>query len=62
MRLDSRHRYVRLGKNECGRFELAGKSVAVPFVGAAAASFVVAEVLRLAHGGPGFTDIKLSLG
>ena len=30
--------YARLGKDDCGRFELAGKSVAVPFVGAAAAS------------------------
>ncbi len=54
--------YARLGKDDCGRFELAGKSVAVPFVGAAAASLVVAETLRLLHGGPAFTDIKLSLG
>ena len=30
--------YTRLGKDECGQFELAGKSVTVPFVGAAAAT------------------------
>jgi hypothetical protein len=54
--------YARLGQDDCGRFELAGKSVAVPFVGVAAGSLVVAEVLRLLHGGPAFTDIKLSLG
>jgi hypothetical protein len=54
--------YASIGKDECGRFDLVGKSVAVPFVGATAASLVVAEVLRLAHGGPAFTDIRLSLG
>lgn len=53
--------YARLGGDECGRFELAGKSVAVPFVGAAAATLVLAEALRLLHGGPAFTDIKLAL-
>ncbi|HEY9156816.1 hypothetical protein [Candidatus Binatus sp.] len=46
---------------ECGRVQLAGKAVAVPFVGAVAASFVVAEVLRLLHGGPNFTSLKLRL-
>jgi hypothetical protein len=51
-----------LGKDECGRYELAGKSVAVPFVGATAANLVVAEVLRILHGGPAYHDIKLSLG
>jgi hypothetical protein len=54
--------YARLGKDDCGRFELAGKSVAVPFVGIAAGSLVLAEVLRLLHGGPAFTDIKVCLG
>jgi hypothetical protein len=54
--------YARLAKDECGRFDLVGKSVAVPFVGAAAASFVVAEAVRLLHDGPAYTDIKLSLG
>jgi hypothetical protein len=35
--------------------------VAVPFVGAVAASFVIAEVLRLLHGGPKRTQLKLRL-
>ena len=54
--------YQKLGKDECGRYELAGKSVAVPFVGVTAASLVVAEALRLLHGGAAYNDIKLSLG
>jgi hypothetical protein len=54
--------YSRLGKDLCGRYELAGKSVAVPFVGTTAASLVVAETVRLLHDGPAYTDIKLSLG
>jgi hypothetical protein len=53
--------YSHLGGDECGRFDLAGKSVAVPFVGTAAASFVVAEIIRLLHRGPAYTDIKMSL-
>jgi hypothetical protein len=52
--------YAGLG-DECGRFELAGKAVAVPFVGMAAASFVVAEALRLYHDGPAYADFKLRL-
>ena len=51
--------YSPLDSNQCGRAELAGKSVAVPFVGAAAATLVVAEAIRLLHGGPAYTDIKL---
>ncbi len=54
--------YLRLEDNECGRAELAGKSVAVPFVGATAGTLVTAEILRLLHGGPQYTDIKLTLG
>jgi hypothetical protein len=54
--------YAPLAKDECGRVLLAGKSVAVPFVGAAAASLVVAEAVRLLHGGPAYSDIRLSLG
>jgi hypothetical protein len=54
--------YSRLGKDDCGRHELAGKSVAVPFVGMTAASLVVAEAVRLLHDGPAYSDIKLSLG
>lgn len=53
--------YGALGSDECGRYDLAGKSVAVPFVGAVAASFLIAETLRLFHGGPAYTDLKLSL-
>jgi hypothetical protein len=53
--------YARLGSDECGRYELAGKSIAVPFVGAAAACFVIAETLRLFHGGPAYTGLKFSL-
>jgi hypothetical protein len=53
--------YARLAHDECGRYELAGKSVAVPFVGTAAASMVLAESLRLLHRGPACRDIKLTL-
>jgi hypothetical protein len=53
--------YARTGEDECGRYRLAGKSIAVPFVGAAAAALVVAEALRIFHGGTAYTDIKLSL-
>jgi hypothetical protein len=54
--------YLGMNDDECGRYDLAGKSVAVPFVGTTAASFVLAEVLRLLHNGPAYTDLKLSLG
>jgi hypothetical protein len=36
--------------------------VAVPFVGVTAATLVVAEILRLVHGGPAYSEIKLSMG
>lgn len=52
--------YAGLG-DECGRFELAGKAIAVPFVGIAAASFVMAEALRLYHDGPAYAGLKLRL-
>jgi hypothetical protein len=48
--------YARLDDNDCGRAALAGKSVAVPFVGAAVATIVLAEAIRLLHGGPAYTD------
>ena len=54
--------YARSGLDACGRFEFAGKSIAVPFVGAVAGCLVVAETLRLLHDGPAYTDIKLRLG
>lgn len=53
--------YVRIGGDECGRYDLAGKSIAVPFVGAIAATLVVAETIRLFHRGQCYTDIKMSL-
>jgi hypothetical protein len=53
--------YLALGIDECGRFDLAGQSVAVPFVGAAAATLVVAEVLRLLHGGSSYEAFKFGL-
>ncbi|MEJ2436280.1 MAG: hypothetical protein P8Y53_25210, partial [Pseudolabrys sp.] len=45
----------------CGITLLAGKAVGAPFVGAVAASFAVAEVLRLLHGGPLHHLIDLDL-
>jgi hypothetical protein len=54
--------YVQLGQDDCGRRELAGESVAVPFVGTSAASLVVAEAVRLLHDGTAYFDIKLGLG
>lgn len=53
--------YSSLGADPCGRADLAGKSVAVPFVGITAAALVVAETVRLLHEGPAYTDIKLVL-
>jgi hypothetical protein len=53
--------YKHLGRDECGRCELAGKSVAVPFVGATAATLVLAETIRFLHDGPAYTDVKLAL-
>jgi hypothetical protein len=52
--------YAGLG-DECGRFELAGRAIAVPFVGTTAASFVMAEALRLYHDGPAYADFKVRL-
>jgi hypothetical protein len=56
------HGYLQLGGDDCGRRDLAGKSVAVPFVGTSAASLVVAEAVRMLHDGPAYLDIKLGLG
>ena len=53
--------YQGLG-DECGRVVLAGKAIAVPFVGAMAGTLVVAEALRVLHGGPSFAQLKLRLG
>lgn len=54
--------YRQLTDDECGRRTLAGKSIAVPFVGATAASFAAAELLRMLHGGPSYSDLRFSLG
>ena len=53
--------YEELSDDVCGRANLAGKSVAVPFVGVTAAALVLAEAIRLLHDGPAYSDIKLSL-
>lgn len=53
--------YLALGADACGRYDLAGQSVAVPFVGAAASTFVVAEVLRILHGGPSYATYRIGL-
>ncbi len=53
--------YRAVADNECGRYEVAGKSVAVPFVGAVASTLVLAEALRVFHQGPAYQDLKLSL-
>lgn len=44
--------YGGIDGDECGRLILAGKSVAVPFVGALAACIVVSELLKAVNGGP----------
>lgn len=59
---DTNAAYADVHPDRCGRFNLAGKAVAVPFVGAAAGALVVAEVLRLLHEGARFTDLKIRLG
>ena len=53
--------YSVLGEDLCGRVELADASVSVPFVGTTAASLVLAEVLRVLHEGPAYTDLRVGL-
>jgi hypothetical protein len=64
-KVDGRPAYEHLLKNgdldKCGVTLLAGKAVGAPFVGAVAASLVIAEVLRLLHGGPLHELIDLDL-
>jgi hypothetical protein len=54
--ISGRAAYQRMLKDgeldQCGVTLLAGKAVGAPFVGAVAACFAMAEVLRLLHGGP----------
>lgn len=52
--------YSQLDTDECGRIQLAGKSVAVPFVGAIAACTVLAEMIKSISGGPVFSDLRIS--
>ncbi len=47
--------------DRCGVTLLAGKAVGAPFVGAAAATLALSEVLRLLHGGPVHELIDLDL-
>jgi hypothetical protein len=47
--------------DRCGVTLLAGKAVGAPFVGAAAATLAISEVLRLLHGGPVHELIDLDL-
>lgn len=55
--------YANLDDDICGKVRLAGKSIAVPFVGVTAAALVVAEALRLFHeNGPWFGQVKFRLG
>lgn len=56
--------YERLAEttnDRCGVTQLASRAVATPFVGALAASLVVAEVLRPLHGGPSYSVIDLQM-
>jgi hypothetical protein len=53
---------IRVGGDLHQRARLANKSVAVPFVGMTAACLAIAEILRLLHGGPKFSNLKLCLG
>jgi hypothetical protein len=53
--------YGALAADACGRLLVADKSVAVPFVGAVAATFVLADVLRGTNGGPVFSQCRLRL-
>lgn len=54
--------YRHLAGDDCGRVDLAGKAVAVPFVGALAGSVVVTEMLKCVNGVAGHTELKLRAG
>ena len=47
--------------DQCGVTLLAGKAVGAPFVGAAAACLVIAELLRVLHDGPLYTVLEMDL-
>jgi hypothetical protein len=63
--VDDRPAYARMLErgelDRCGVTLLAGKAVGAPFVGTAAATLAIAELLRLLHGGPLHELIDLDL-
>jgi hypothetical protein len=59
---DHNQGYQKLAGDTCGRRDLAGKSVAVPFVGTTSASLVIAEAVKLFHDGPAYHEMRISLG
>jgi hypothetical protein len=48
-------------RSGCGHMQLAGVSVAVPFMGVTAGALVVAEALRMLHAGERYQHIRLQL-
>jgi hypothetical protein len=48
-------------QTQCGLIEIAGRTVAAAFVGAAAGALVISEVLRSLCGGPRYALVDLSL-
>lgn len=60
-RTSSNPAYDDIAADECGKLLVADKAVAVPFVGAVAATFVLAEVLRATNGGPVFSDCRVRI-
>lgn len=49
------------GADRCGLVQLAGRTVGAPFVGALAGAFVIAELVKLANGGPSMSLVDLHL-
>ena len=54
-------RLVEATNDRCGVTQLASRAVATPFVGAMAASLVIAELLRSLHGGSVYSTIDLQM-
>lgn len=49
------------GADKCGLVQLAGRTVGAPFVGALAGAMVIAELVKLANGGPNIALLDLHL-
>ena len=49
------------GADKCGLVQLAGRTVGAPFVGALAGAMVIAELVKLANGGPKIELLDLHL-